>query len=107
MYQVEPTDTLASVAAHFDITPSELAILNRLPSRNVFPGQVIRVPDRRRHDDPGSDDKENKHDNPSEPSADDSSQACDDEMGESPLGSLKYRYIDNFFVCKIQNVSEG
>lgn len=73
---------MASVAAHFDITPSELAILNRLPSRNVFPGQVIRVPDRRRCDDSGSDDKENKHDNPSEPAADDTSQGCDDEMGE-------------------------
>jgi LysM repeat protein len=43
---VEATDTLTSVAARFDTTPSELAILNRLPSRTVFPGQVIRVPDK-------------------------------------------------------------
>lgn len=48
MIQVEASDTLASVAARFDTTPSELAILNRLPSRTVFPGQVIRVPDKKR-----------------------------------------------------------
>ncbi len=39
-----PSDTLTSVAARFDTTPSELAILNRLPARTVFPGQEIRVP---------------------------------------------------------------
>ena len=43
---MEASDTLTSVAARFDTTPSELAILNRLPSRTVFPGQVIRVPDK-------------------------------------------------------------
>ncbi|XP_050433177.1 oxidation resistance protein 1 isoform X5 [Adelges cooleyi] len=47
-YKVEASDTLASVAARFDTTPSELAILNRLPSRTVFPGQIIRVPDKKR-----------------------------------------------------------
>ncbi|XP_050541417.1 oxidation resistance protein 1 isoform X3 [Daktulosphaira vitifoliae] len=47
-YKVEASDTLTSVAARFDTTPSELAILNRLSSRTVFPGQVIRVPDKKR-----------------------------------------------------------
>ncbi|KAK7602830.1 hypothetical protein V9T40_006804 [Parthenolecanium corni] len=47
-YKVEPSDTLTSVAARFDTTPSELAIINRLPSRCVFPGQVIYVPDKKR-----------------------------------------------------------
>ncbi|XP_065214765.1 nuclear receptor coactivator 7 isoform X8 [Planococcus citri] len=46
-YKVEASDTLTSVAARFDTTPSELAILNRLPSRTVFPGQVIRVPEKK------------------------------------------------------------
>ncbi|KAG8264802.1 hypothetical protein J6590_004827 [Homalodisca vitripennis] len=81
--QVEPTDTLASVAAHFDITPSELAILNRLPSRTVFPGQVIRVPDKRRRDGTDSEDKENKQDNPEgtgDTANDDKNEVCDDEM---------------------------
>ncbi|XP_024080710.1 nuclear receptor coactivator 7 isoform X3 [Cimex lectularius] len=45
-YKVESSDTLTSVAARFDTTPSELAKLNRLASRTVFPGQVIRVPDK-------------------------------------------------------------
>lgn len=36
------------MAARFDTTPSELAILNRLSSRTVFPGQVLRVPDKKR-----------------------------------------------------------
>ncbi|XP_039295641.1 nuclear receptor coactivator 7 isoform X3 [Nilaparvata lugens] len=47
-YKVEANDTLTSIAAHFDTTPSELAILNRLAgSRTVFPGQVIRVPEKK------------------------------------------------------------
>lgn len=36
------------MAARFDTTPSELAILNRLSSRTLFPGQVLRVPDKKR-----------------------------------------------------------
>jgi len=48
MCQVEASDTLTSVAARFDTTPSELAILNRLSSRTLFPGQVLRVPDKKR-----------------------------------------------------------
>ena len=43
---MEATDTLMSVAARFDTTPSELVKLNRLAARTVFPGQVIRVPDK-------------------------------------------------------------
>nr|XP_018899286.1 PREDICTED: oxidation resistance protein 1 isoform X6 [Bemisia tabaci] len=46
-YTVEPLDTLASVAARFDSTPSELAILNKTRTSSViFPGQVIKVPDK-------------------------------------------------------------
>lgn len=43
-YTVAANDTLTSVAARFDTTPSELAKLNRLGARLVFPGQVLRVP---------------------------------------------------------------
>jgi len=46
--QVKDSDTLTSVAARFDTTPSELAKMNRLATRLVFPGQVLFVPDRRR-----------------------------------------------------------
>ncbi|GFS79686.1 nuclear receptor coactivator 7 [Trichonephila clavipes] len=40
-YTVEASDTLAGIAARFDTTPSELAKLNRLSARMVFPGQAV------------------------------------------------------------------
>ncbi|PSN39309.1 hypothetical protein C0J52_15577 [Blattella germanica] len=45
-YTVEASDTLTSVAARFDTTPSELTKLNRLTTRLIFPGQVLYVPDK-------------------------------------------------------------
>ena len=39
-YTVHGSDTLTSVAARFDTTPSELVSLNKLNSRLIFPGQV-------------------------------------------------------------------
>lgn len=39
-YLVSGNDTLASVAARFQTTPSELARINKISSRLVFPGQV-------------------------------------------------------------------
>jgi LysM repeat protein len=44
--QVEASDTLTSVAARFDTTPSELTKLNRLTTRLIFPGQVLYVPNK-------------------------------------------------------------
>ncbi|XP_034232568.1 nuclear receptor coactivator 7 isoform X15 [Thrips palmi] len=46
-YTVKASDTLTSVAARFDTTPSELAKMNRLATRLVFPGQVLFVPDKK------------------------------------------------------------
>ncbi|XP_060065002.1 nuclear receptor coactivator 7-like [Ylistrum balloti] len=43
-YSVKDSDTLESIAAFFDTTPSELKKLNRLTSRLIFPGQVLFVP---------------------------------------------------------------
>ncbi|XP_067014093.2 oxidation resistance protein 1 isoform X2 [Anabrus simplex] len=43
-YTVAASDTLTSVAARFDTTPSELAEINRLNTRLLFPGQVLQVP---------------------------------------------------------------
>lgn len=37
-------DTLTSIAARFDTTPSELTKLNRLATPFVFPGQQLYVP---------------------------------------------------------------
>lgn len=39
-------DTLTSVAARFDTTPSELTQLNRLGSSFIYPGQQLQVPDK-------------------------------------------------------------
>lgn len=44
--QVTASDTLTSIAARFDTTPSELTKLNKLTTRFVYPGQVIAVPDK-------------------------------------------------------------
>ena len=43
-YTVKENDTITSVSASFDITPSELIKTNRLSTRNIFPGQVLRIP---------------------------------------------------------------
>lgn len=45
-YNVSANDTLTSIAARFDTTPSELTKLNKLSTRYVYPGQVIAVPDK-------------------------------------------------------------
>ena len=42
-FQVTNTDTLASIAAQFDTTTSELKKSNRLMSDMVIPGKVISI----------------------------------------------------------------
>lgn len=46
--QVRDRDTLTSVAARFDTTPSELTKLNRLATQFIFSGQNLLVPDKRK-----------------------------------------------------------
>ncbi|XP_054747938.1 nuclear receptor coactivator 7 isoform X3 [Anastrepha obliqua] len=45
-YTVGNRDTLTSVAARFDTTPSELTHINRLNSSFIYPGQQLLVPDK-------------------------------------------------------------
>nr|XP_027209243.1 uncharacterized protein LOC113802815 [Penaeus vannamei] len=45
-YTVSANDTLTSIAARFDTTPSELTKINRISTRFLFPGQVLAVPDK-------------------------------------------------------------
>ncbi|XP_034939903.1 nuclear receptor coactivator 7 isoform X4 [Chelonus insularis] len=45
-YTVGERDTLTSVAARFDTTPSELSKLNRLGSTFIYPGQQLWVPNK-------------------------------------------------------------
>ncbi|CAD7093072.1 unnamed protein product [Hermetia illucens] len=49
-YTVGNRDTLTSVAARFDTTPSELSHLNRLNTSFIFPGQQLLVPDKSKAD---------------------------------------------------------
>uniref|UniRef100_A0A1A9WLA1 LysM domain-containing protein n=1 Tax=Glossina brevipalpis TaxID=37001 RepID=A0A1A9WLA1_9MUSC len=61
-YTVGNRDTLTSVAARFDTTPSELTHLNRLNSSFIYPGQQLLVPDKSAKDNvstssAGTDDK--------------------------------------------------
>ncbi|XP_015037841.2 oxidation resistance protein 1 isoform X15 [Drosophila pseudoobscura] len=53
-YTVGNRDTLTSVAARFDTTPSELTHLNRLNSSFIYPGQQLLVPDKSAKDDASS-----------------------------------------------------
>ncbi|XP_052849283.1 uncharacterized protein LOC128260288 isoform X18 [Drosophila gunungcola] len=53
-YTVGNRDTLTSVAARFDTTPSELSHLNRLNSSFIYPGQQLLVPDKSAKDDASS-----------------------------------------------------
>lgn len=46
-YTVGNRDTLTSVAARFDTTPSELTQLNRLSTSFIYPGQQLLVPDKK------------------------------------------------------------
>ncbi|XP_035209758.1 oxidation resistance protein 1-like isoform X2 [Stegodyphus dumicola] len=45
-YEVQSSDTLEGIAARYNITPSELAVLNKLSYRTVFPGQIIYIPEK-------------------------------------------------------------
>lgn len=45
-YIVNDRDTLTSIAARFDTTPSELKTLNRLGSSFIYSGQTLLVPDK-------------------------------------------------------------
>ncbi|XP_049822534.1 oxidation resistance protein 1 isoform X7 [Aethina tumida] len=63
-YTVADRDTLTSVAARFDTTPSELTKLNRLATPYIFPGQQLYVPLREvpENDSDGSTPVEDLHD---------------------------------------------
>jgi spore germination protein YaaH len=64
MFQVADRDTLTSVAARFDTTPSELTKLNRLATPYIFPGQHLYVPIRESNENEseGSTPVEDSHD---------------------------------------------
>ncbi|XP_073945943.1 TLD domain-containing protein mustard isoform X4 [Choristoneura fumiferana] len=65
-YTVRDRDTLTSLAARFDTTPSELTKLNRLATQFIFPGQRLLVPDKNKGGDKDSDGPSESGDNTSE-----------------------------------------
>ncbi|XP_063394506.1 nuclear receptor coactivator 7 isoform X4 [Cydia fagiglandana] len=65
-YTVRDRDTLTSLAARFDTTPSELTKLNRLATQFIFPGQRLLVPDKKKGGDKDSDGPSESGDNTSE-----------------------------------------
>ncbi|KAM3966858.1 TLD domain-containing protein mustard isoform 3-T4 [Aphomia sociella] len=65
-YTVRDRDTLTSLAARFDTTPSELTKLNRLATQFIFPGQTLLVPDKKKDGDKDSDGPSESGDNTSE-----------------------------------------
>ncbi|CAH0722765.1 unnamed protein product, partial [Brenthis ino] len=65
-YIVRDRDTLTSLAARFDTTPSELTKLNRLATQFIFPGQTLLVPDKKKDGDKDSDGPSESGDNTSE-----------------------------------------
>ncbi|CAB3237511.1 unnamed protein product [Arctia plantaginis] len=65
-YTVRDRDTLTSLAARFDTTPSELTKLNRLATQFIFRGQTLLVPDKRKDGDKDSDGPSESGDNTSE-----------------------------------------
>ena len=44
VHEVKGSETLVSIAARYDTTPSLLAQHNRLSSRLIFPGQKLKIP---------------------------------------------------------------
>ncbi|XP_037964087.2 oxidation resistance protein 1 isoform X3 [Plutella xylostella] len=65
-YTVRDRETLTSLAARFDTTPSELTKLNRLATQFIFPGQTLLVPDKRKDGDKDADGRSDSGDNTSE-----------------------------------------
>ncbi|XP_066906102.1 oxidation resistance protein 1 isoform X8 [Halyomorpha halys] len=114
-YKVEATDTLTSVAARFDTTPSELVKLNRLAARTVFPGQVIRVPDKE-----GKKEKEGDEDGASHTTSTERSDNTDEEdmletlRVSSPkpghverVGTPSSPLLEKFLKINVRHITDG
>lgn len=87
-YTVGDRDTLTSVAARFDTTPSELTQLNRLGSSFIYSGQTLLVPDKSKlKDDDSSSETSGDTDGSKDKSRKSSSNADDipqQEKGKAP-----------------------
>ncbi|XP_073985556.1 TLD domain-containing protein mustard isoform X10 [Rhodnius prolixus] len=119
-YTVEASDTLTSVAARFDTTPSELAKLNRLASRTVFPGQIIRVPDKSATKEKKGDGDEDGADHVSQTASTERSENTDEEdmletlRVNSPkpghverVGTPSSPLLEKFLRINVRHITDG
>nr|XP_032519806.1 nuclear receptor coactivator 7 isoform X3 [Danaus plexippus plexippus] len=109
-YTVRDRDTLTSLAARFDTTPSELTKLNRLATQFIFPGQRLLVPDKRKDGDNDADVRSDS-DNTSESTQAASEPAQEKEIldslrpvsPEAPASSAPQRFLK----INVRHITDG
>ncbi|CAH2068872.1 unnamed protein product, partial [Iphiclides podalirius] len=112
-YTVRDRDTLTSVAARFDTTPSELTKLNRLATQFIFPGQSLLVPDKRKDGDKESDGPSESGDNtsestqgaPSEPAQE--KEILDSLRPVSPEAPASSNAPQRFLKINVRHITDG
>ncbi|CAK1548396.1 unnamed protein product [Leptosia nina] len=112
-YTVRDRDTLTSLAARFDTTPSELTKLNRLATQFIFPGQTLLVPDKRKDGDKESDGPSESGDNtsestqgaPSEPAQE--KEILDNLRPVSPEAPASSSAPQRFLKINVRHITDG
>ncbi|XP_063834374.1 oxidation resistance protein 1 isoform X3 [Ostrinia nubilalis] len=111
-YTVRDRDTLTSLAARFDTTPSELTKLNRLATQFIFPGQTLLVPDKRKDGDKDSDGPSESGDNTSESTQATSEPAQEKEILDSlrpvsPEAPTSSSAPQRFLKINVRHITDG
>ncbi|XP_014360403.2 oxidation resistance protein 1 isoform X5 [Papilio machaon] len=112
-YTVRDRDTLTSLAARFDTTPSELTKLNRLATQFIFPGQTLLVPDKRKDGDKESDGPSESGDTtsestqgaPSEPAQE--KEILDSLRPGSPEAPASSNAPQRFLKINVRHITDG
>ncbi|XP_068628973.1 nuclear receptor coactivator 7 isoform X3 [Battus philenor] len=112
-YTVRDRDTLTSLAARFDTTPSELTKLNRLATQFIFPGQTLLVPDKRKDGDKDSDGPSESGDTtsestqgaPSEPAQE--KEILDSLRPVSPEAPASSNAPQRFLKINVRHITDG
>ncbi|XP_026324089.1 nuclear receptor coactivator 7 isoform X5 [Hyposmocoma kahamanoa] len=112
-YTVRDRDTLTSVAARFDTTPSELTKLNRLATQFIFSGQNLLVPDKRKDGDKESDGPSESGDNTSESTQGGSSEPAQEKeildslRPVSPEAPASSTAPQRFLKINVRHITDG
>lgn len=112
-YTVRDRDTLTSLAARFDTTPSELTKLNRLATQFIFPGQTLLVPDKKKDGDKESDGPSESGDNTSESTQGATSEAAhekdflDSLRPVSPEAPVSAASVQKFLKINVRHITDG